>query len=465
MPQSLADALARRLSGGSVTTDPQITGGYARDSSPGGPLETDFTLVRARDRADVVDVLTEAAARGVPVVPQGARTGLAGGSSATRGAIVLNVEALSAIVEIDPTQGLAVVGPGVVTADLKTAALDVGLAYPPDPASARMCTIGGNIATNAGGLCCVKYGVTADYVMSTELVLPGGQIMRTGHRTLKGVAGYDLTGLVVGSEGTLGVVTEAVLRLVPAPDPARTAVGVFATTAHACAAIVALRRERHRPSLLELLDRPSIAAISALADYGLPDAEVILLVQSDRSDHARTDVYRYADVLAASGATEVAVADTTAESDALLAGRRSLNSAYEHKGSRLAEDICVPVVALPAFLDAGARIARSRGVEITMAGHGGDGNLHPSLFYDPGEPASFERAVAAFDELVAAAHRLGGTVTGEHGVGTFKARHLLTELGAAEVARQRAVKAVFDPTGIMNPGKVFYDPASGAAYH
>lgn len=465
MAQFLTDALAGRVSAGSVTCDPEIIRGYARDSSPGDTVESDFTLVRARDRADVVAVLTEAAALRIPVVPQGARTGLAGGASATSGAIVLNVEGLASITDIDPTQGLAVVGPGVVTADLKNAALALGMAYPPDPASAQMCTIGGNIATNAGGLCCIKYGVTADYVMATEVVLPGGEIMRTGHRTLKGVAGYDLTGLVVGSEGTLGVVTEAVLRLVPAPDPARTAVGVFAATAQACTAILALRRERHRPSLLELLDRPSLAAISALADYGLPDAQVILLVQSDRPDHARADVYRYADILDESGATEVAVADTTTESDALLAGRRALNTAYEHKGSRLAEDICVPIVALQTFLEAGARIARASGVEITMAGHGGDGNLHPSLFYDAHEAASFDRALAAFDEMVAEAHRLGGTVTGEHGIGTFKARHLLTELGPTEVARQRAVKAVFDPTGIMNPGKVFYDPATGAAYH
>ncbi len=462
----LDDALASRLSPGAVCRDPDIARSYALDSAPGLPATGDFTLVRARDQADVVAVLAEAQARRVPVVPQGARTGLAGAASARPGSIILNVEGLDALIDINDVEGYAVVSPGVVTAELKRAVRDAGLFYPPDPASAASCTIGGNIATNAGGLCCLKYGVTASYVQALQMVLPGGEVMRTGHRTAKGVAGYDLTGLVVGSEGTLGVVTQAVLRLLPAPDPALTVVASFGSLDAATAAVLRLRRERHRPSLLELLDRPSLVAIQQLADYGLPlDAEAVLLVQSDRSGHAREDVYRYADVLTEAGGVDIAVADTTTESDLLLAGRRALNHAYDRKGTRLAEDICVPVAALGRFIEAGQAISARTGVEITLAGHGGDGNLHPSFFYDPRDEASLRAALRAFDDLVRAAWDLGGTVTGEHGVGTVKARHLATELGPREIARQRALKQVFDPLGIMNPGTVFYDPASGAAYH
>lgn len=462
----LPEALAARLRPDAVCSDPEILRSYALDGAPGLPATEDFTLVRARDRADVVAVLEEAQARRVPVVPQGARTGLAGAASARPGAIVLNLEALDTLVDINEVEGYAVVGPGVVTGELKRHVLEAGLFYPPDPASADSCTIGGNIATNAGGLCCLKYGVTVGYVQALELVLPGGEVMRTGHRTAKGVAGYDLTGLVVGSEGTLGVVTQAVLRLLPAPDPALTAVASFGSLDAAIGAVLRLRRDRHRPNLLELLDQPSLVAVQQLADYGLPvDAAAVLLVQSDRPGHAREDVYRYAEVLAEAGGVDIAVADTRTESELLLAGRRALNHAYDVKGARLAEDICVPVGALGRFIEAGQAISARTGVEITLAGHGGDGNLHPSLFYDRGEEASLRAARRAFDELVRAAWDLGGTVTGEHGVGTTKARHLATELGPAEIARQRALKRVFDPLGIMNPGVVFDDPASGAAYH
>jgi glycolate oxidase len=416
---------------------------------------TDFALVRARDEQDVVEVLTEAQAHGIPVVPQGARTGLAGGAVATQGCLVLNVENLTDL-DIDPVEGQARVGPGVVTAALQAAAAQVGLHYPPDPASADTCTIGGNIATNAGGLCCVKYGVTADHVRALEVVLPGGERVRTGHRTAKGVAGYDLTGLFVGSEGTLGVVTAAVVRLLPAPDPPFTALATFDSLDGAVRGVLSLRADRHRPSLLEFLDRASIAAVNACGDYGFPpDCAAALIVQSDRPGHAAEDVHRYAARLTDSGAVDGAVADNASEADLLMAGRRMLNYALEAKGGRLAEDACVPVARLADFVRAGQEISARSGVEITLSGHGGDGNLHPSLFFARGNPESRHRAESALRELLRAALALGGTITGEHGIGTLKRPYLLWELGAAELARQRAVKAVFDPLGIMNPGKVY----------
>lgn len=439
-----------------IVTDTDVARTYAVDSSTGSTAPASFTVVRARDLDDVVAVLEHAHATGTPVVPQGARTSLTGGATASEGCIVLNTEGLDAIRDIDLVEGHAILGPGVVTASLKRAVAAEGLFYPPDPASAETCTVGGNVATNAGGLCCIKYGVTADYVKALQVVLPGGEVMRTGHLTAKGVAGYDLTGLFVGSEGTLGVVTEIVAKLIPAPGPALTALATFDSLDAAVGAIIALRADRHRPCLLEILERASIAAIQDFGDYGFPlDSEAVLLVQSDRLGHTAEDVMRYADVLAAAGAVEVAVAEDQQEADALMAGRRALNTAYEARGARLAEDICVPVRRLAEFIRAGQAVAARRGVEITLSGHGGDGNLHPSFFFDPADPASLHRAEAAFDELVGVGLSLGGTITGEHGVGTLKAKWLERELGLAEMERQRRIKAIFDPQGIMNPGKVY----------
>jgi glycolate oxidase len=440
-----------------TVTDPDVRARYGVDESLGATAPEHFEVVRARDVADVVEVLRWAHETRTPVVPQGARSGLAGGSVAMEGGVVLNLEGLDRVVEVDPLESLAVAEPGVLNADLKVAAAAQGLFYPPDPASSGFCTIGGNVATNAGGLGCIKYGVTADYVKGLHVVLPGGEVIRTGHRTAKGVAGLDLTGLFVGSEGTLGVVTEVTVKLLPAPEPALTALAVFEHLDAASRGIVALRLDRHRPSLVELLDGPTIEAIQAIADFGFPlGAEAALIVQSDRVGHTAEDVQRYAALLTDAGAIEVAVADDPQESDALLAGRRALHHALEAKGPHFIEDVCVPVGRLTALIAAGRDISARTGVEITMSGHGGDGNLHPSLFFDADDPHSRERAEAAFGELVAVALAMGGTITGEHGVGSLKSRWLRDEVGTASIERQRAIKALFDPRGILNPGRVYW---------
>ncbi|OFE16592.1 FAD-linked oxidase [Humibacillus sp. DSM 29435] len=449
---------------GKVVADPDVAASHAVDASSTASepsLPGDFTVVRARDLGDVVAVLEHAQATRTPVVPQGARTSRVGGAMATEGAIVLNVEALAGEPQIDAVEGYAVVGPGVVNADLKRAAEANGLFYGPDPASWETCTIGGNVATNAGGLCCVKYGVTADWVKALQVVLPGGEVMTTGHRTAKGVTGYDLTGLFVGSEGTLGVVTEVVVRLQPAPDPALTALAVFTSLDDAVAGILALRRDRHRPCLLEIMDRSSIRAVQAFGDYGFPDdAEAVLLVQADRPDHVADDVTRYAELLTAAGASEVAVADDPGESEVLLEGRRVMSTAFEALGARIAEDICVPVGRLAEFMRGALEVADRRRVTIPVSGHAGDGNLHPSIVYDRDDPDSQARAWQAFDDLVRLGLDLDGTISGEHGIGSLKAPWLGLELGTAELDRQRRLKGVFDPLGIMNPGVVF--PGSSA---
>jgi glycolate oxidase len=437
--------------------DEDVKATYAVDMSLGAAAPDHFTVVRARDLADVVEVMQHAQATRTPVVPQGARSGLAGGAVALEGAIVLNLEGVSGVTTVDHVEAIATCGAGTITGDLKAAAASAGLFYPPDPASVDFSTVGGNVATNAGGLCCVKYGVTADYVRGLQVVLPGGEVIRTGRRTAKGVAGLDLTGLFVGSEGTLGVVTEVTVRLLPAPDPALTALATFDSLETASTGILALRADRHRPSLVELLDRTTVEAIQALADFGYPvGTEAALIVQSDRVGHAAEDVQRYAGLLAEAGAVEVAIADDEEEADLLLAGRRALNPALEARGPRFIEDVCVPVTRLAELIRAGHRIADRRGVDVTMSGHAGDGNLHPCFFFDPSEEGSRERAELAFGDLIEVTLGLGGTITGEHGVGSLKARWLVQELGAAAVERQRAVKALFDPDGILNPGRVYW---------
>lgn len=429
--------------------------GYAVDTCQQAGHPEAFTVVEARCVDDVVDVLRYAQDHRVPVVPQGARTATTRSAEAVSGGIVLSCLPMTDLTVL-PEEKLAIAGPGVLTDALKHAAAEHGLAYPPDPASAATCTIGGNVATNAGGLCCVKYGVTADYVRGLQVVLPGGEVMRTGRRTAKGVAGYDLTGLFVGSEGTLGVITEVAVRLVPAADAPATLLAVFDSLQDAVAAISALRDQPHLPSMLEVLDRFALGAICDYGDFGLPrDAEAVLLVQADRPGATARDAQRYGELMQAAGAREVSLARDEEEAGRLLAGRRAMNPSLSARGSRLNEDVCVPVTRLLDLLEAVHTIRERRGVEICTAGHAGDGNFHPNIFFEPADPDSVQRAHAALDDLFAATLELGGTITGEHGIGVAKAAWLRRELGDAEWERQRAVKAVFDPLGIMNPGKVF----------
>lgn len=443
------------LPSGRVVTDADVARGYGTDYSLGSTAPEEFTVVRARDVDDVVAVLEYAQRTRTPVVPQGARTGLAGAAGAIEDGIVLNVQALDGL-EVVPEEKYAVVGPGVVNADLKAAVAGHGLLYPPDPASSPMSTIGGNVATNAGGLCCVKYGVTRDYVRGLQVVLAGGEVIRTGHRTAKGVAGLDLTGLFVGSEGQLGVVTEALVSLVPAPDAPLTALATFASLEDTTRALLALRGLRAGPNLIEVLDRTALELIQESGDFGFPpDAEACVLVQSDRYEHSAPDVQHYAEVMQDAGAVEVAVADDAQEADALMAGRRALAPAFEAGGPHFIEDVCVPVTRLGELIATARTLCAEAGVRICLAGHGGDGNLHPTLFFDPADPESRPRAEAAFERIVAVALEMGGTVSGEHGVGSLKKQWLPQELGEPEIARQRAIKTLFDPHGIMNPGRPY----------
>ncbi|MEZ5136653.1 MAG: FAD-linked oxidase C-terminal domain-containing protein [Acidimicrobiales bacterium] len=442
-------ALLAELGEGPVVVDADVVDAYRADRATPVVPGTPAALVRARSTADVQATLRVASRLRVPVVPRGLGTGLSGGSSAIDGCIVLSTEHLRAI-EIDPAAMVAVVGPGLRNVEVKEAAAARGLWYPPDPSSFEICSIGGNLATNAGGLCCVKYGVTTDYVLGLEVVLADGSAVRLGGRTIKDVAGYDLKRLFVGSEGTLGIITEGTLRLRPAPPPASTVVATFGDVVAAGRAVTRIVAAM-RPAALELMDRAALAAVERLRPMGLDTDTASLLLA--RTDGAADEADAVVAACEAEGADYVACTDDVDEGELLMGARRMAIPAVERLGTVLIEDVGVPVPRIPDLLAAVERIAAAHDTAIPVIGHAGDGNFHPLVTYDAADPDATARAATAFDEVMAAALALGGTVTGEHGIGVLKARHLRAQLGDDVLELTRRIKDALDPEHILNPGK------------
>jgi len=447
--------LSDALGASSVVTDPDILASHATDQARFCPLGVASVLVRPRSTAEVSAVLRIACRHGVPVVPQGARTGLSGGANAVDSAVLLSLERMDQVLRIDVGEQIAVVQPGVVNAMLSRAVAVHGLFYPPDPASWETSTIGGNVATNAGGLCCVKYGVTGDFVRALEVVLADGSVLRTGRATAKGVAGYDLTHLFVGSEGTLGVVTEVTLALRPAPSAPRTAAACFGDAASACEAVNDYLSAGARPSMLELMDGPTLDVVSRFRDLGLtPGTRALLLAQSDSEDRAVEDLEEFARVCLERGAIDVIIADDPAEGELLVGARRLVGPAHEALGAELVDDVCVPRARLADLLRGVEQIGRDHDVLVTCAGHAGDGNMHPAIVFDATDEAMAARAHSAFGAVMRLGLDLGGTITGEHGVGLLKRAWLETEIGDVSLRVHRAVKDALDPAHLLNPGKV-----------
>jgi glycolate oxidase len=450
-------ALADGLPAGAVVTDDDVVAAYSVDRAMFCPVGKALALVHARSTAEVQHVMRVASRLGVPVVPQGARSGLAGAANAVDGCILLNLEKMNQILEIDAANRLVVAQPGVFNADLSRRVAEEGLFYPPDPSSWEFCSIGGNISTNSGGLCCVKYGVTTDYVLALEVVLASGEVLRTGRRTVKGVAGYDLTRMFVGSEGTLGVVTEITLMLRPAAEQPLTVAAVFGSARSAADGVTSIVTSGVVPSLLEFMDRVSVEAVNSAFNMGMPpDAGALVLAQSDAGgDRARADIERMADILRAAGASDVFVADDPAEGELLLAGRRHVLSAMERLGTTMIDDVCVPRTRLAELVERIEGVSAACGLTIAVVGHAGDGNFHPNVVFDAQDPDQVVTAQRAFDDIMQISLDLGGTITGEHGVGMLKMRLLETELGPVSMEVHRAIKRALDPQGILNPGKVF----------
>jgi glycolate oxidase len=450
--EELADALPE----GAVVTDPDLVETYRYDRTdwltPGQPVAVAFP----RRTAEVAASVEVAARHRVPIVPRGAGSSLAGGSQGVDGALTLCLERMDRIIDVDDVDQTVVVEPGVINANISEATAPHGLWYPPDPASKSFCSIGGNVATNAGGLCCVKYGVTRDYVLGLEVVLSDGTVIETGRRTIKGVAGLDLTGLMVGSEGTLGIVTKARLRLRPTPDGAATMVAFFPTLTAAGDAVAAITRSGLVCSLMEIMDRTTVCAVDDAYRMDLDrDSAALVLLQSDSPSPVRgAEVAKAADLCDSAGATYTATTEDPEETEQLLQARRLAIPALEQQGTTLLDDIGVPRSQIPALLAKTEEIAERRDVTIGSFGHAGDGNMHPTLVVPRDDDGIvLKRALAAFDDLVIAALDLGGTITGEHGVGSIKAPFLEREIGAGNLAVQRRIKRALDPHALLNPGR------------
>jgi glycolate oxidase len=455
----VAEDLAGLLPPDVLVRDTDVLATFSHDEAEWAPHGIPAVMVRARTAEQVQTVVRYCAPRGVPVVARGAGTGLSGGANAIDGGVVLALDRMNAIREINPLERLAVVEPGVVNDDLRAACAEHGLWYPPDPASAPWSTVGGNVATNAGGLCCVKYGVTGDYVLGMRVVTGTGELVRLGRRTAKGVAGYDLTSLMVGSEGTLGIITEITVRLRHRRPQERTVVGYFPSAVAAGEAVAAIAAAGVTPSALELVDRHCLAAVDAWKHMGLSaDADTVLL---GRTDAAGLAGEQEADTMLAcfdgAGATWSAQSTDQAEAEALFSARRLAYPALERLGPVLTEDICVPVHAIADMLGRIHAIAVRHDTTIANVAHAGDGNLHPLLLTPVGDEAARLRAQAAFDDIITAALQLGGTVTGEHGVGLLKRDGLDAEIGPEVVAMHRAIKDALDPHHVLNPGKIVAD--------
>ncbi|HCA86236.1 MAG TPA: FAD-binding oxidoreductase [Streptomyces sp.] len=453
---TLIERLRAALPDEALLTDPDVTVGYARDMAGFCDAGTPAVVVLPRTVEQVQHVMRTATELRVPVVPQGARSGLSGAANASEGCVVLSLIKMDRILEISSVDRIAVVEPGVINATLSRAVAEQGLYYPPDPSSWEMCTIGGNIGTGSGGLCCVKYGVTAEYVLGLDVVLADGRLLRTGRSTAKGVAGYDLTRLFVGSEGSLGIVVRAVLALKPHPPRQLALAAEFPSSAAACAAVCEIMAGGHAPSLLELMDRTTLRAVNDMARMGLPEStEALLLCAFDTADPA-ADLEAVGELCTAAGATEVVPAADAAESELLLKARRLALTALETvKPATMIDDVCVPRSRLAEMLEGTAAIAARHELTIGVCAHAGDGNTHPVVCFDPADADESRRARESFDEIMALGLELGGTITGEHGVGILKKEWLARELGPIGIELQRGIKQTFDPLGLLNPGKLF----------
>ena len=453
---ALAELAARFPPGRLVTGDRDRLEAYGRDESDLGTYPPDAVVLVAS--AEEVRAVFEVATRHrVPVVPVAARSGKSGGSLAVRGGIAVSLERMNRILEIDGEDLVARVEPGVVTGVLQAEVEKHGLFYPPDPNSLDLCTIGGNVAENAGGPRALKYGVTREYVLGLTVVLPTGEILRTGHRSIKGVAGYDLTALLVGSEGTLGIVTEVLVKLLPRPRHVATALVAFASVADAARAVSRVLAQGVIPRCLELMDDVSLRAIARTSPGRFPaGAGALLLVETDGNDEEQVfaEIVRVGELVGAEAEGEVLVAQGEAQRREIWEIRKylSVNLKAVHP-LKLSEDVAVPRSRIPEMVARAKAVGQRLALDVATYGHAGDGNLHCNVMYDrPDQRPRVDEAVA---EILRAAVDLGGTITGEHGVGLAKRAFLEYEQGAEAIALQRRLKAAFDPLGLLNPGKIF----------
>jgi len=439
-----------------VLTSPEELLCYSYDSTVLQHLPE--VVVLPRTTQEVAATVALANRERIPILPRGAGTNLAGGTIPIKGGIVLSLTRMIDILEIDDVNMLAVVQPGVVTGKLQAAVAKQGLYYPPDPASLKATTIGGNLGMNAGGPHALKYGVTSDYVMGLEVVLPSGEVIRTGGKAIKNVTGYNLTQLFVGSEGTLGVITEVTLRLIPQPETTGSVLAAFADLDDAATLVNRILHAGVTPAVIEIMDQMTIQTVDDYLQSGLPrEAASLLLIQVDGVQAAvDQELGIVAQLCRDNKATTAEVATTPEEEETLWKARRSISPSLTRvRPNKLGEDISVPREAIPEVVRRIQEISSQRNLPIAIFGHISDGNLHPNILFDQADPEEMERVEAATGDIFEVATSVGGTLSGEHGIGLLKQKYLSLDLPEGTVEVMRTIKKALDPHNIMNPGKIF----------
>jgi glycolate oxidase len=442
-------ALSKLLgSDASLISDPDITASYSRDQAPFASAAAPFAVLLARSASEISIALKYANENSIPVVTRGAGSGLSGGANSTADSLVISLEKMNQIIEIDAANQIARVQAGVINLDLDTAAKDFGLAYLPDPASRDWSSLGGNAATNAGGMCCVKYGVTGAHVRAMQVVLASGEIIELGKATKKSVTTYDLLHLFIGSEGTLGIITELTLNLEIRPAAPSTLIATFPSVTKAAAAAAALLQ--YRPSMLEIVDQTTLKAVQAWHPLGFEVAGSVLLMQLDENHslcEAALETCKQFDLI------DGVYSDDPADAADLIRVRKLAYPALERMGATLLDDVALPITKIAEFVGRVEKLSAEVNLTIGIFGHAGDGNMHPTIVHDHGDLAAAERAQKAFGQIVEIAQSLGGTASGEHGIGSIKPGFVTKEISKTVIDLQRAVKKVFDPNSILNPGK------------
>jgi len=442
-------ALSKLLgSDASLISDPDITASYSRDQAPFATAAAPFAVLLAHSASEISIALKYANENSIPVVTRGAGSGLSGGANSTADSLVISLEKMNQIIEIDSANQIARVQAGVINLDLDTAAKEFGLAYLPDPASRDWSSLGGNAATNAGGMCCVKYGVTGAHVRAMQVVLASGEIIELGKATKKSVTTYDLLHLFIGSEGTLGIITELTLNLEIRPAAPSTLIATFPSVSKAAAAAVALRQ--YRPSMLEIIDQTTLKAVEAWHPLGFEVAGSVLIMQLDENHslcEAALETCKQFDLI------DGVYSDDPADAADLIRVRKLAYPALERMGATLLDDVALPITKIAEFVERVEKLSKKVNLTIGIFGHAGDGNMHPTIVHDHGDLAAAERAQQAFGQIVEIAQSLGGTASGEHGIGSIKPGFVTKEISKTVIDLQRAVKKVFDPNSILNPGK------------
>ena len=442
-------ALSKLLgSDASLISDTDITASYSRDQAPFASAAAPFAVLLARSASEISIALKYANENSIPVVTRGAGSGLSGGANSTADSLVISLEKMNQIIEIDTANQIARVQAGVINLDLDTAAKEFGLAYLPDPASRDWSSLGGNAATNAGGMCCVKYGVTGAHVRAMQVVLASGEIIELGKATKKSVTTYDLLHLFIGSEGTLGIITELTLNLEIRPAAPSTLIATFPSVSKAAAAAAALLQ--YRPSMLEIVDQTTLKAVEAWHPLGFEVAGSVLLMQLDENHslcEAALETCKQFDLI------DGVYSDDPADAADLIRVRKLAYPALERMGATLLDDVALPITKIAEFVERVEKLSTEVNLTIGIFGHAGDGNMHPTIVHDHGDLAAAERAQLAFGQIVEIAQSLGGTASGEHGIGSIKPGFVTKEISKTVIDLQRAVKKVFDPNSILNPGK------------